>query len=193
MVLARRLARMGVLPMLTVKTLAKAAGASAAVAIAATFGGLGSAAAQSGDFNALPVDPNLLTDSLAYSAAPFIINPNGQQGVEAKYTHREGGTRSITTTILLYPNEQAAIASLSAAADQVAMPRKVAAAVGANGNLVSGTTLNGTQSTSVLTFNQGNVATTIEFDGPANDPAPEDFVIDLGKKQDTAILDWQGV
>ena len=73
------------------------------------------------------------------------------------------------------------------------MPRKTAAAVGANGNLVSGMTLNGTQSTSVLTFNQGNVATTIEFDGPANDPAPEDFVIDLGKKQDTAILDWQGI
>ena len=179
--------------MLTAKTLAKAAGACAAVAVAATFGGFGSAAAQSGDFNALPVDPNLLTDSLAYSAAPFIINPNGQQGVEATYNHREGGTRSITTSIMLYPNEQAALASLSSAADQVAMPRKTAAAVGANGNLVAGTTLNGTKSTSVLTFTQGNVATTIEFDGPVNDPAPDEFVIDLGKMQDTAIVDWQGV
>lgn len=183
---------MGVLPMLTAKTFAKAAGAFAAVAVAATFGGLGSAAAQSGDFNALPVDPNLLTDSLAYSAAPFIINPNGQQGVEAVYTHREGGTRSITTSILQFPNEQAAIASLSAAAAGIGNPRRVSAAVGANGTLVSGTGANG-NSASVLTFNQGNVATTIEFDGPANDPAPEDFVIDLGKKQDTAILDWQGI
>lgn len=184
---------MGVLPMLTVNTYAKAAAAFAAMAVAATIGGLGSAAAQSNDYSSLPVDPNLLTDSLAYSSAPFVINPNGQQGVKAEYTHREGGTRSITTSILLYPNEQAAIASLSAAADQVGSPRKVAAAVGANGSLVSGMTLDGTESTSVLTFNQGNVATTIEFDGPPNDPAPEEFVIDLGKKQDTAILDWQGV
>ncbi len=184
---------MGVLPMLTMKTFAKAAGAFAAMAVAATIGGLGSAAAQSNDLSTLPVDPNLLTDSLAYSAAPFVINPNGQQGIQAEYTHREGGTRSITTTILLYPNEEAAAASLSAAADQVAAPRKVAAAVGANGNLVAGTTLDGTQSTSVLTFTQGNAATTIQFDGPLNDPAPEEFVIDLGKKQDTAILDWQGV
>jgi hypothetical protein len=172
-------------------TFIKAAGACAAVAVTATFG-LGSAAAQSGDFNALPVDPNLLTDSLAYSAAPFIINPNGQQGVEAQYTHREGGTRSITTSILLYPNEQAALASLSAAADGVGNPRRVQAPVGANGTLVAGTGANG-GSTTVLTFTQGNVATTIEFDGPANDPAPDEFVIDLGQKQDTAILDWQGV
>jgi hypothetical protein len=186
------MARMGVLPMLTMNTFMKAAGAFAAVAIAASIGGLGSAAAQP-DLSTLPVDPNLLTDSLAYSSAPLVINPNGQQGVKAEYTHREGGTRSITTSILLYPNEQAALASLSSAADQVGMPRKVAAAVGANGNLVAGTTLDGTQSTSVLTFTEGNAATTIEFDGPLNDPAPDDFVIDLGKKQDTAILDWQGV
>jgi hypothetical protein len=183
---------MGVLPMLTMNTFMKAAGVFAAMAAAATIGGLGSAAAQP-DLNTLPVDPNLLTDSLAYSSAPFVINPNGQQGVKAEYTHREGGTRSITTSILLYPNEQAALASLSSAADQVGMPRKLAAAVGANGNLVAGTTLDGTKSTSVLTFTEGNAATTIEFDGPLNDPAPDDFVIDLGKKQDTAILDWQGV
>jgi hypothetical protein len=45
----------------------------------------------------------------------------------------------------------------------------------------------------VLSFTEGNVATTIEFDGPSNDPAPPDFVTELGQKQDTAIKDWQGV
>ena len=69
------------------------------------------------------------------------------------------------------------------------MPRKVAAAVG-DGNLV-GHDARRDAVTSVLTFTQGNAATTIEFDGPLNDPAPDEFVIDLGKKQDTAILDWQ--
>jgi hypothetical protein len=43
----------------------------------------------------------------------------------------------------------------------------------------------------VLTFAQGNTATTIEFAGAANDPAPADLVLELGRKQDTAIQDWQ--
>jgi hypothetical protein len=33
-------------------------------------------------------------------------------------------------------------------------------------------------------------ATTIEFDCPPKDPAPTDFVIDFGQKQDTAIKGW---
>ena len=40
-------------------------------------------------------------------------------------------------------------------------------------------------------FTEGNPATTIEFDGPPSDPAPTDFVLELGQKQDTAIRDWQ--
>ena len=45
----------------------------------------------------------------------------------------------------------------------------------------------------VATTTEGNVATTIEFDGPANDPVPPDFATELGQKQDTAIRDWQAV
>ncbi len=191
LVLARRLARMGVLPMLT--TYAKAAGAFAAMAVAATIGGFGSAAAQSNDYSSLPVDPNLLTDSLAYSAAPFDIDPNGQQGVMAEYTHREGGTRSITTTILIFPSAQEATASLAGAAAEVGNPKSTPAPVGTGGTTVSGTSPDGTESVTVLTFTEGNVATTIEFDGPPNDPAPPDFVTELGQKQDTAIRDWQGI
>ena len=158
----------------------------------AAIGGSGSAAAQPGDYSALPVDPNLLTDSLAYSAAPFDLNPNGQPGVRAVYTHREGGTRTITTTILVLPDAQAATAALAGAAAEVANSQTQPAAVGAGGTMVSGKSPDGTESVTVLTFTQGNAATTIEFDGPPNDPAPVDLVVDLGQKQDTAIRDWQG-
>jgi hypothetical protein len=111
----------------------------------------------------------------------------------AEYTHREGGTRSITTTILIFPNAEAATASLAGAAAEVGNPNSLPAPVGADGTLVAGTSPDGTESTSVLTFTEGNVATTIEFDGPPNDPAPQDMVIELGQQQDTAIRDWQGV
>ncbi len=184
---------MGVLPMLTLNACAKATGAFAAMAVAATVGGLGSAAAQPNDYSQLPVDPNLVSDSQAYSAAPFDLDPNGQRGVSARYTHREGGTRQITTTILIFPSAQEAMASLSGAAADVANPQSAPAPVGTGGTMVTGTSNGGPGSVAVLTFTEGNVATTIEFDGPPNDPAPPAFVTELGQKQDTAIKDWQGV
>jgi hypothetical protein len=169
----------------------KASAALVAVATAATIGGFASAAAQSVDYGTLPVDPNLITDSQAYSAAPFDIDPDGQPGVEAVYTHREGGSRTITTTILMLPDAAAAAASLNGAGADVMNPQTQPAAAGTDGTMVSGMSPDGVQSVTVLTFTEGNAATTIEFDGPPNDPAPPDMVVELGQKQDTAIRDWQ--
>jgi hypothetical protein len=169
------------------------AGGFAAAAMM-TFGGFGYAAAQPGDFNMLPVDPNLITDSLAYNAAPLVFNPNGQPGVEAVYTHRDG-TRQITSTILVLPDAQAATAALDGA--RAALAAKVAngqtqpAAVGSAATMVSGNSPDGSKSVTVLSFAEGNTATTIEFDGASSDPAPSDLVLELGRKQDTAIRDWQ--
>ena len=43
----------------------------------------------------------------------------------------------------------------------------------------------------MLSFAGWNTATTSGFAGAAKDPAPEDLVLELGRKQDTAIRDWQ--
>ncbi len=171
---------------------AVACGAAAALlGIGTTIGGLGSAAAQPNDYGTLPVDPNLVTDSLAYNAAPPVFDPNGQPGVTAVYTHR-GGERQITNTILVLPDAQAATAAVGGAAvGKVANGQTQPAAVGSGGTIVSGMSPDGTKSVTVLTFTQGNAAATIEFDGPPRDPAPADFVVELGQKQDTAIKDWQ--
>lgn len=158
------------------------------------FGGFGYAAAQPGDFSVLPVDPNLITDSLAYNAAPPVFNPNGQPGVEAVYTHRDG-SRQITSTILVLPDAQAATAALDGAraalAGNLANGQTQPAAVGSAGTMVSGMSPDGSKSVTVLSFAEGNTATTIEFEGAPKDPAPSDLVLELGRKQDTAIRDWQ--
>jgi hypothetical protein len=155
-----------------------------------TFGGFGYAAAQPGDYSTLPVDPNLITDSQAYNAAPPVFNPNGRPGVQAVYTHRDG-SRQITSTILVLPDAQAATTALAGAAAEVANPHSQPAAVGSGGTMVTGTSPDGAKSVTVLSFTQGNAAATIEFDGAPKDPAPADLVLELGQKQDTAIRDWQ--
>jgi hypothetical protein len=162
------------------------------VAAVLTLSGFGYAAAQPADLGALPVDPNLITDSLAYSAAPAVLNPNGQPGVETVYTHRDG-SRTITSSILVLPDAQAATAALQTAKGQLAVAdgKSQPADVGSDGAMLTGMSSDGTKSMTVLSFTEGNTATTIEFVGAANDPAPEDLVLELGRKQDTAIRDWQ--
>ena len=60
--------------------------------------------------------------------------------------------------------------------------------------MVSGTSPDSVQSVTVLTFTEGNAATTIEFDGPPTGPRACGLrPVELGQKQDTAIRDWQGV
>ncbi|MDT7765708.1 MAG: hypothetical protein QOC63_5128 [Mycobacterium sp.] len=176
------------------RTMASGFAAAAVVTAGVAVGGFGYAAAQPGDFSTLPVDPNLVTDSLAYSAAPPIFNPNGQPGVETVYSHRDG-SRQITSTILVLPDAQAATAALDGAraelAGRVANGQTQPAAVGSGGTMVSGVSPDGSKSVTVLSFTQGNAATTIEFDGAPKDPAPADLVLELGQKQDTAVKDWQ--
>nr|WP_228769009.1 hypothetical protein [Mycolicibacterium malmesburyense] len=171
-------------------TVFKAACAIAATTFASALG-IGSAAAQSTDYSTLPVDPNTITDSLAYTVAPLDVNPDGQPGVQAEYTHREGGTRQITTTIKVLPDAPAATAALDGAAAEVANQHSQPVDVGTGGTMVTGTSPDGTESVAVLSFTEGNTATTIEFDGPPNDPVPADMVIELGQKQAAAIRNWQ--
>ncbi|MBE1550206.1 hypothetical protein GGC64_004246 [Mycobacterium sp. OAS707] len=167
------------------------AGGFAAAAVL-TMSGFGYAAAQPGDFSTLPVDPNLITDSLAYNAAPAVYNPNGQPGVETVYTHRDG-SRTITTTVLVLPDAGAAAAALDGARAGLAVAngKSQPAAVGSGGTMLTGMSPDGSKSVTVLSFTEGNTATTIEFAGAPKDPAPSDLVLELGRKQDTAIRDWQ--
>ena len=49
--------------------------AAALLAAGMTIGGFSSAAAEPGDYSAIPVSPNVITDSTAYTAAAPTINP----------------------------------------------------------------------------------------------------------------------
>jgi hypothetical protein len=151
--------------------------------LGATVGVSGVAAA-----DPAPVDPNVVSDSQAYSAGAPIQNPNGQMGVSTVYTHRDG-TRQISNTILIFADPAAASAAMdgSDVSQRVVNGKTQAAAVGNKATVVSGTSPDGTQAVSVLRFVEGNTLTTVEFSGSPRDPAPLDFVVDYGQQQDAAI------
>ena len=163
--------------------------ATAALAVGVTTFGIASAAADPADYSALLVNPNDVTDSTAYSAAAPIQNPNNQPGVSAVYSHRDG--RQITETVLVLPDPAAATGAMNASqgemANRIANEKTQPVQVGTGGTLLTGTSPDGAKSVSVLLFTQGNAAATVQFDGPTADPAPTDFVVDLGQKQDAAI------
>jgi hypothetical protein len=190
LVLARWLARLGVLPMLN-SIAVRTSIATTLLFLGVSVAGLGTAAAQP-DYGALPVNPNTVTDSTAYVAAAPVQNPQGQPGVEAVFTHRDG-TREITNTILILADAPAATAAMDQArstlAGQVTASTTQPASVGTGATIVSGTSPDDAKSVAVLTFTEGSAFTTIEFEGPPNDPVPVDLVTEYGQHQATAIRD----
>ncbi len=162
---------------------------AAAVLAVAPMIGMGSAAAQP-DYGAIPVHPNDVIDSTAFTVAESVPNPNGMPGIETVYTHRDG-TRKITATVLVLSDPAAATASMDDAraqlAGQLVDARTQPAAVGSGGTIVSGLSADRSQSVTALTFTEGNAFANVAFDGPPNDPVPADLVTDYGQRQDAAI------
>ena len=155
--------------------------------IGVVLGGFPTAAAQP-DYGTWPVDPNVITDSTAYTAAAPVMNPDGQTGVTAVYTHRDG-SRQITNTILVFADPAAATAASNGSdiSEFVVGGNEQPATVGANGKITTGSSPDGSQSVSVLEFTEGNAAATIAFEGPPNDPVPVELVTEYGQRQDGAI------
>ena len=142
------------------------------------------------DLSALPVDPNVITDSAAYNGQPPLLDPNGQPGVQQTFTHRDG-SRQIIDTVLTLPDPEAAVAALEAdrstAAASMIDQSSTTVPVGRNGVILTGMSSDRTHAVAVLLFTQGATATNIEFRATPNDPAPTDLIVDYGQRQDDAI------
>ncbi len=165
---------------------------AAALISAGMVGAIGSAAIAQADYTALIVDPNVVTDSTAWSAGAPTINPGGQPGASTVFSHRDG-SRSITDTVLVLSDPASATAANATSSDddQIVNPKSQSVAVGADGQLITGTTPDG-RTLGVLFFTQGNAASSIQFLGAAGDPVPVELVEDLGQAQATAIKNQLG-
>ncbi|MFN8073700.1 MAG: hypothetical protein U0R66_18085 [Mycobacterium sp.] len=164
--------------------------AAAAAVFSAGLMGAGSAAAD--DYTLLIIDPNVVVDTLAYTPGAVTMNPSGQPGAAKVYTHRDG--RAITDTVWVLPDAAAATAAATAAqtAAGIANPKSEPVQVGTGGTFLSGLSPDGSQALGLLTFTQGNAASSILFSGPANDPADAALATELGQAQDALIKNRMG-
>lgn len=144
------------------------------------------------EFANLLINPNDMTDpDFVFTAKePPQADPGGQPGVAAVFTHNDG-SREIRDTILVLADAAAATAALEKAkaslGDSVKGGTPAPAEVGTGGTLASGSSPDGSKSVSVLLFTEGRAFTTLQFTGPPKDPAPADFVTEVGQKQATVI------
>jgi hypothetical protein len=97
-----------------------------------------------------------------------------------------------TVWVLTDPAAASSAINQAQGSTPIANQKLASAAVGSGGQLVTGTSPDGTQSLSVLYFTEGNAASAIQFAGSAADPAPSDLVIEMGQKQDALIKSQLG-
>jgi hypothetical protein len=127
---------------------------------------------------------------ISFTGSPPTNNPNGQPGVATTFSTQDG-SRVIRDTIQVLADPTAATNALNAAkgtqGGAIKDPATDAATVGTGGTTLSGNSPDGSKGVTILLFTEGKAFVTLEFDGPADSLPPQDFVSDVGQKQDAAV------
>lgn len=146
--------------------------------------------AQPTDYTGLLIQATDIDAPVQFTASPPASNPNGQPGVATTFSTQDG-SHVIKDTIQVLADPGAATDALNAAkAGQGAAlqhPTTDAAKVGSNGTVLTGNSQDNSKGIAILLFNEGKAFVTLEFDGPADSLPPQDFVSDVGAKQDAAV------
>ncbi len=125
-----------------------------------------------------------------YTAQSPIINPDGRPGAEVLMVN-QNQTKAINVLLVGLPDAADGPSALGEAVANLAKTMTGSAPqpspVGTGGTAVTGTSLDGKKSVTVLLFTEGATLARIEFDGVAGQPAAPAFVTDVGQKQAIAL------
>jgi len=149
-----------------------------------------SAPARPTDYTGLLIQATDIDAPVPFAGSPPINNPNGQPGVATTFSTQDG-SHAIKDTIQVFADPAAATNALNAAkggqGSAVKDPTTDSANVGTGGTVLWGNSPDGSKGVTILLFTEGKALVTLEFDGPADSLPPQDFVNDLGQKQDAAV------
>ncbi|AKK30345.1 hypothetical protein AB431_08400 [Mycobacterium sp. EPa45] len=147
---------------------------------------------------AAPVDyPRLLLQARDISGTgdtfidqPPTPNPDSRPGAEVLLVNQD---QTKAVSILLVALDDPAAGPSALAEAQASLEKAVTpgppqpSIVGTGGTVVSGNSLDGKKSVSVLLFTEGSTLARVEFDGLPGQPAPADFITNVGQKQAIAL------
>lgn len=142
------------------------------------------------DYTNLLIQATDIDAPVAFTGRPPTQNPNGQPGVETAFS-TEDGSHVIKDTIQVLADPGAATNALTSAkssqAGAIKAPATDASKVGTGGTALSGNSPDHSKGITILLFTEGKAFVTLEFDGPVDTLAPQDFVNDVAQKQDDAV------
>jgi len=146
--------------------------------------------AQPTDYSGLLIQATDINAPIQFTGSPPTNNPNGQPGVATTFSTQDG-SHVIKDTIQVLADPGAATNALNAAkgaqGNNVKNPSTDPVNVGTGGTALSGNSPDNSKGVLVLLFTEGRAFVTLEFDGPVDSLPPQDFVNDVGQKQDAAI------
>jgi hypothetical protein len=162
-----------------------AASPTSSAAAAPTESGL----AQPADYSNLVIKPEDIGPDFQPVGGPPQQNPGGVPGVGQVYANPDG-SRKVSITIVVYNDPNAA--SQAAAGYGSSFPKYVDAPpqpadVGTNGLIAQGKSPDGSKAVTLVSFASGKGDVDMEFDSALNDPATQDMVLSIARKQADAI------
>jgi hypothetical protein len=149
-----------------------------------------SATAEPTDYTGLLIQATDINAPVSFTRSPPTNNPNGKSGVATTFSDQDA-SHVIKDTIRVLSARGAATSALNAAkatrSNAIKDPTTGSANVGSGGTTLSGNTPDGSKGVLILLFTEGKAFVTLEFVGPSDSLPPEDFVNDVGQKQDAAV------
>ena len=151
--------------------------------------------------SALPPGPDYtnlvvpVADISAVSPEPFSVSkpPSptvGSPGAQASFANATGA-KVINLNLFVVQDAAAAVSAMNAtlaSVDSVVVGgTPEPAAVGDGGTLVAGNSPDNSKTVTVLAFTEGKVSVTLQFEGPQDDPVPNDFATAVAQAQATTI------
>ena len=150
-------------------------------------------AAPPADYSHLLIAPDALgLPGEPYSAQVPTQNPQGVPGVSTLMMNRSD-TRSVSDTIDLLPDADAATTSLNGATQSlgtvIATPLAQPAPVGDTGTIATGDSLDGTKGMTVVMFTRGRAFITMEFDAAPGNAITSQLATQAAQGQDAIVKD----
>jgi hypothetical protein len=143
-----------------------------------------------GDYTNLLLQPNDVGAD-ATTIGPPVQNPGNVPGAGVTFGNTDR-TRTIQDLVIVFTDTN--IAAQQAKDDANSYGKYVTAPpqpfeVGTNGLIAVGTSPDNSKAVTYVTFAVGRVDVDLEFDSAPNDPAPQDVVRDIARRQEAIVKD----